>query len=82
MRGLILALVMIGTTSCCTTYTVTDVNTVGVVTNFRPITSPDGDMIYTVLISEEERAYAQYITSERFQLGDTVHIRAKMTKLK
>ena len=82
MRGLILALLMVGATACCTTYTVTSFNTIGVVTNFRPITSPDGDMIYTVLISEEERAYAQYITTERFQIGDTVHIQAKMVKLK
>lgn len=82
MKGLILALVMIGTAACCTTYTVTDFNTVGVVTNFRPVTSPDGDMIYTVLISKEEGAYTQYITTERFQIGDTVHIKAKMTKLK
>ena len=82
MRGLILALVMIGTAACCSTYTVTEFNTTGVVTNSRPITSPDGDIIYTVLISKEERAYTQYITTERFQIGDTVHIKAKMTKLK
>ena len=82
MRGLILALVMIGTAACCTTYTFTEFNTTGVVTNFRPICSKDGSRIYTVLISKEERAYTQYISPEIFQIGDTVLLNAKMTKLK
>jgi hypothetical protein len=77
-----LLFIILAATSCCTTYTVTEFNTVGVITNFRPISSPDGDMMYTILISEEEKAYAQYITSNRFSIGDTVRINAKMTKLK
>jgi hypothetical protein len=83
-KGMRLAILFLMTvvSSCCSTYLVTDFNTTGVVTNFRKIESPDGDVIYTVLISKEERAYAQYITTERFQIGDTVIIKAKMMKLK
>jgi hypothetical protein len=81
MRLAILFL-MVVVSSCCSTYLATDFNTTGVVTNFRQIESPDGDVIYTVLISKEERIYTQYITAERFQIGDTVIINAKMVKLK
>ncbi len=82
MRGLVLALLIVGTTACCSTYTITEFNTIGVVTNFRTISSPDGDMMYTVLLSKEEKAYIQYITPNRFSIGDTVLINSKITKLK
>ncbi len=82
MRGLVLALLIVGTTACCSTYTITEFNTIGVVTNFRTISSPDGDMMYTVLLSKEERAYIQCITPNRFSIGDTVLINSKITKLK
>ena len=82
MKGLILALVMIGTTACCTTYTFTEFNTSGVVESFKPVISPDGDMVYSILISKEEKAYAQCTTWNRFSIGDTVLINSKITKLK
>jgi hypothetical protein len=82
MRNLVLALIVLGASSCCSTYTLTTFNFIGVIENFRPISksSPDGDMMYTILINKEEREYAQYISFERFQIGDTVLVTAKMIK--
>jgi hypothetical protein len=82
MKGIFMTLLMAGATACCTTYTFTEFNTTGVVENFRPIVSADGDMMYSIVISKEEKSYAQCVTWNRFQIGDTVLIKAKMVKFK
>lgn len=81
MRGLVLALIVLGASSCCSVYTVTDLNTCGVVRDFRTVTSPDGDMAYFVEIDPTDRFFIHYITYKRFQIGDTVCFKARSYQL-
>lgn len=76
MRGLVLALIVLGASSCCSVYTVTDLNTCGVVRDFRTVTSPDGDMTYFVEIDPTDKFFIHYTTYKRFQIGDTVCFKA------
>jgi hypothetical protein len=76
MRNLVLALIVLGASSCCSVYSVTDLNTCGVVRDFRPVTSPDGDMTYFVEIDPADKFFIHYTTSKRFQIGDTVCFKA------
>ena len=75
MKG-ILVLLMVAASSCCSVYTVTDLNTCGVVRNFKPVESPDGDMTYFVEIDPADRFFIHYTTNKRFQIGDTVCFKA------
>lgn len=76
MRGLVLALIVLAASSCCSVYTVTDLNTCGVVRDFRPVASPDGDMTYFVEINPADKFFIHYTTYKRFQIGDTVCFKA------
>ena len=76
MRGLVLVLIVLAASSCCSVYTVTDLNTCGVVRDFRTVTSPDGDMTYFVEIDPADRFFIHYTTYKRFQIGDTVYFKA------
>ena len=76
MRNLVLALIVLGASSCCSVYSVTDLNTCGVVRDFRPVTSPDGNMTYFVEIDPADRFFIHYTTNKRFQIGDTVYFKA------
>jgi hypothetical protein len=76
MKNLVLALIVLGASSCCSVYSVTDLNTCGVVRDFRPVTSPDGDMTYFVEIDPADKFFIHYTTSKRFQIGDTVCFKA------
>ena len=76
MKSLILLLLAVAVSSCCSVYTVTDLNTCGVVRDFRPVTSPDGDMTYFVEIDPADRFFIHYTTNKRFQIGDTVCFKA------
>jgi hypothetical protein len=76
MRNLVLALIVLGASSCCFVYSVTDLNTCGVVRDFRPVTSPDGDMTYFVEIDPADKFFIHYTTNKRFQIGDTVCFKA------
>jgi len=76
MRNLVLALIVLGASSCCSVYSVTDLNTCGVVRDFRPVTSPDGDMTYFVEIDPADKFFIHYTTYKRFQIGDTVCFKA------
>jgi hypothetical protein len=76
MRNLVLALIVLGASSCCSVYSVTDLNTCGVVRGFRPVTSPDGDMTYFVEIDPADKFFIHYTTNKRFQIGDTVCFKA------
>jgi hypothetical protein len=82
MRGLVL-LLMVVASSCCSVYTVTDLNTCGVVRDFRTVAnSPDGDMLYFVEIDPADRFFIHYTTKKRFQIGDTVCFKADGFPLK
>ena len=76
MRNLVLALIVLGASSCCSVYSVTDLNTCEVVRDFRPVTSPDGDMTYFVEIDPADKFFIHYTTNKRFQIGDTVCFKA------
>ena len=76
MRCLVLALIVLGSSSCCSVYSVTDLNTCGVVRDFRPVTSPDGDMTYFVEIDPADKFFIHYTTNKRFQIVDTVCFKA------
>ena len=76
MKSLILLLLAVAVSSCCSVYTVTDLNTCGVVRDFRTVTSPDGDMTYFVEIDPADRFFIHYTTNKRFQIGDTVCFKA------
>lgn len=76
MKSLILLLLAVAVSSCCSVYTVTDLNTCGVVRDFRPVTSPDGDVTYFVEIDPTDRFFIHYTTNKRFQIGDTVCFKA------
>jgi hypothetical protein len=76
MRNLVLALIVLGASSCCSFYSVTDLNTCGVVRDYRTVTSPDGDMTYFVEIDPADRFFIHYTTNKRFQIGDTVCFKA------
>ena len=76
MRNLVLVLIVLGASSCCSVYSVTDLNTCGVVRDFRPVTSPDGDMTYFVEIDPADKFFIHYTTNKRFQIGDTVYFKA------
>ena len=76
MKSLVLLLLAVAVSSCCSVYTVTDLNTCGVVRDFRPVTSPDGDMTYFVEIDPADRFFIHYTTNKRFQIGDTVCFKA------
>jgi hypothetical protein len=83
MRNLVLALIVLGASSCCSVYTVTDLNTCGVVRDFRTVAnSPDGDMLYFVEIAPADRFFIHYTTNKRFQIGDTVCFKATGFPLK
>jgi hypothetical protein len=55
---------------------VTDLNTCGVVRDFKPVESPDGDVTYFVEIDPADRFSIHYTTFKRFQIGDTVCFKA------
>jgi hypothetical protein len=76
MRNLVLALIVLGASSCCSFYSVTDLNTCGVVRDYRTVTSPDGDMTYFVEIDPADRFFIHYTTNKRFKIGDTVCFKA------
>lgn len=76
MKSLVLLLLAVAVSSCCSVYTVTDLNTCGVVRDFRPVTSPDGDVTYFVEIDPTDRFFIHYTTNKRFQIGDTVCFKA------
>ena len=76
MKSLVLLLLAVAVSSCCSVYTVTDLNTCGVVRDFRTVTSPDGDMTYFVEIDPADRFFIHYTTNKRFQIGDTVCFKA------
>ena len=83
MRNLVLALIVLGASSCCSVYTVTDLNTCGVVRDFRTVAnSPDGDMLYFVEIDPADRFFIHYTTNKRFQIGATVCFKATGFPLK
>lgn len=70
----ILALLMVAASSCCTVYTLTEINCCGKIVSQKSVISPDGDMEYTARIKKRE--YIQYTTFNRFNLGDTLCFRA------
>lgn len=76
MKSLILLLLAVAVSSCCSVYPVTDLNTCGVVRDFRTVTSPDGDMTYFVEIDPADKFFIHYTTNKRFQIGDTVCFKA------
>jgi hypothetical protein len=76
MKSLVLLLLAVAVSSCCSVYTVTDLNTCGVVRDFRPVTSPDGDVTYFVEIDPTDKFFIHYTTNKRFQIGDTVCFKA------
>jgi hypothetical protein len=76
MKSLILLLLAVAVSSCCSVYSVTDLNTCGVVRDFRTVTSPDGDMTYFVEIDPADKFFIHYTTNKRFQIGDTVCFKA------
>ena len=76
MKSLILLLLAVAVSSCCSVYSVTDLNTCGVVRDFRTVTSPDGDVTYFVEIDPTDKFFIHYTTNKRFQIGDTVCFKA------
>lgn len=74
MRVLIL-LLMVAASSCCSVYTLTEIDCCGQITNSKPIVSEDGDMIYTVKVDKSH--YIEYTTHGRFRQGDTICFTAK-----
>jgi hypothetical protein len=74
MRGLVLALIILGASSCCSVYTLTEINCCGEIVSQRSVVSEDGDMEYTAKIAR--RKYMSYTTFKRFQIGDTVCFKA------
>jgi hypothetical protein len=75
MKVLILILLAAGVTSCCSVYTLTEINCCGPITNSKPTTSEDGDIIYTVKVDKSH--YIEYTTYGRFRQGDTICFTAK-----
>jgi len=74
MRGLVLTLIVLGASSCCSVYTLTEINCCGKIVSQRAVVSDDGDIQYTAKIAR--RKYMSYTTFKRFQIGDTVCFKA------
>jgi hypothetical protein len=75
MRVLVLLLLMGGISSCCSVYTLTEINCCGPITSSKPTASEDGDMLYTVRVDKSH--YIEYTTYGRFRQGDTICFTAK-----
>ncbi len=74
MRGLILALIVLGASSCCSVYIAPDMNTCGVVVRERDCNMEEGDKMYLVRITK--RKYINHPTYKRYSVGDTLCFKA------
>jgi len=70
MRNLILSLIVLGASSCCSIQMVSDMNTCGVVIKEEDCKMEEGDKMYLVRITKKK--YYNHPTYKRYKIGDTV----------
>ena len=80
MRNLVLALIVLGASSCCSVYMVPELNTCGVVIKERDCRMEEGDKLYLVQITE--KSYIEHPTYKRYRVGDTICFKSTIKNFK
>jgi hypothetical protein len=80
MRGLVLALIVLAASSCCSIYMVPELNTCGVVIKERDCRMEEGDKLYLVQITE--KTYIEHPTYKRYRVGDTICFKSTIKNFK
>ena len=76
----ILALLMLAASSCCSVYMVPEMNTCGVVIKERDCRMEEGDKLYLVQITE--KTYIEHPTYKRYRVGDTICFKSTIKNFK
>ena len=76
----ILALLMLAVSSCCSVYMVPELNTCGVVIKERDCRMEEGDKLYLVQITE--KTYIEHPTYKRYRVGDTICFKSTIKNFK
>ena len=76
----ILALLMVAASSCCSVYMVPELNTCGVVIKERDCRMEEGDKLYLVKITE--KTYIEHPTYKRYRVGDTICFKSTIKNFK
>ena len=77
---IILALLMLAVSSCCSVYMVPELNTCGVVIKERDCRMEEGDKLYLVQITE--KTYIEHPTYKRYRVGDTICFKSTIKNFK
>ena len=76
----ILVLLMVAASSCCSIYMVPELNTCGVVIKERDCRREEGDKLYLVQITE--KTYIEHPTYKRYRVGDTICFKSTIKNFK
>lgn len=82
MRFVLLILSLMMLQSCGTVMEVSDLNTSGIVRKIKKVRNrPEGNLKYLIEVNPEEKFYIWLVTSEKFNIDDTVCIHSQSYKL-
>ena len=76
----ILVLLVVAASSCCSIYMVPELNTCGVVIKERDCRMEEGDKLYLVQITE--KTYIEHPTYKRYRVGDTICFKSTIKNFK